>query len=64
MRGEQVSLGKTLPLFDHLVRAGDELPRHVKAERLGGLEVDDQLDLGDCCTGRSAGLAPWRMRPV
>jgi len=27
--------------FDHLIGAGDERRRNVKAERLGGLEVDD-----------------------
>ena len=32
--------------FDHLVSAGDEHRRHLKAERLGGLEVDHQVKLG------------------
>src|SRR6266480_4680326 len=31
--------------LDHLVRAPLELQRHVEAERLGGLEVDHQLEL-------------------
>src|SRR5262249_37200130 len=30
-------------LFDDLVRRGREIRRHLDAERLGGLEVDDQL---------------------
>src|SRR6478736_1148338 len=32
-------------LFDHLVGAGEQRWRHVEAERLGGLEVDHQLEL-------------------
>ena len=28
-------------LFDHLVGAGQERRGHVKAERLGGLEIDN-----------------------
>ena len=33
-------------LLDHLVGAGDERRRHFKAERLRGLEIDHQLELG------------------
>src|SRR5262249_52537195 len=32
--------------FDHLVCAGEQRRRHLDAERLRGLEIDDQLQLG------------------
>ena len=33
-------------LFDDLVRLGGEAGRHLDAERLGSLEVDEELELG------------------
>src|SRR5260370_15140062 len=41
-----------IPLFDHLVGALLEKPRHVQAERLGSLEVDDQLELNRGLDGK------------
>ena len=42
--------------FDHLVGALLEMQRHVKAECLGGLEVDNQLELGWGLDGKLARL--------
>src|ERR1700687_4295470 len=36
---------KDLVLFDHLVGAKQERPGDVQAERLGGLEVDGEVEL-------------------
>jgi hypothetical protein len=41
--------------FDHLVGAREQRWRHVETEGLRGFEIDDQLDLTDCWTGKSAG---------
>ena len=32
--------------FDHLVGAGEQRRRHLKAERLGGFQVDHELEFG------------------
>ena len=34
------------PLFDNLVGTGEQRRWHFQAERLGGFEIDDQLELG------------------
>jgi hypothetical protein len=51
-------------LFDHFVGAAKQRQRRGDAERLGGLEVDDQLDLRDLLDRKSAGFSPLRMRPT
>jgi hypothetical protein len=33
-------------LFDHLIGAGKQRWRDVEAERLGGLEIEDELEFG------------------
>jgi hypothetical protein len=37
---------QTNSLFDHLVGAGEQRVRYCKAERLGGLQINNQLELG------------------
>jgi hypothetical protein len=36
---------KLARLFDHLVSAGEHCPRNGDTKRLGGLEIDDQIEL-------------------
>jgi hypothetical protein len=48
-------------LFDHLVGACERRGRHCEVERPA---LMTNSNLVDCTTGRSAGFAPLRMRPV
>jgi hypothetical protein len=47
---------QTCSLFDHLVGTGDQHRRHLKAERLGGFEVEHQLELDRHLNGKLARL--------
>src|SRR5215467_9914313 len=44
------------PLFDHLVGAGEQHWRHIETERLGGAEIDHQLELGRLLHRQISGL--------
>ncbi len=43
-------------LFDDLIRLGREIRRHLDAERLGGLEVDDELKFSQLHHRQVSGL--------
>src|SRR5262245_26606491 len=47
---------QTAQLFDHLVGAGQHARRQLKAERLCGLEVDHELELGGLLYRQVGGL--------
>src|SRR5262249_61771498 len=56
---------KPVPLFDHLVGGGAHLSRHGEAEgAFAGLRLTASSNFTVCCTGRSAGFSPLRMRPA
>src|SRR5262249_47401856 len=47
-------------LFDHLVGEREQLGRNVEAQHLGGLEIDDQLELGRLLDGEVGGLGAFQ----
>src|SRR5262249_44839459 len=48
--------------FDHLVGAGEQRRRNFQAERVAVLRLMTSSNLVGCCTDRSAGFSPLRMR--
>ena len=48
-------------LLDRLVSLSEHRGRYAEPEGLGSLEIDDSSNLVGCWTGRSAGLAPFRI---
>jgi hypothetical protein len=50
--------------LDHLVSNGEHTRRNGKAERLGGLEIDDQLNLGRAQDRQVGGFSPLRNLPA
>ena len=47
-KADSCTAAKQGPLSDHLVGERERRESHIYTERLGGLEVDHQLDLGRC----------------
>jgi Tripartite tricarboxylate transporter family receptor len=58
------AIARTLEAFDHLVGECERVGRNSESQSLSGSEVYNELELGRCTTGRSAGFSPLRMRPV
>jgi hypothetical protein len=46
---------------NHLVGLVEQKRRDVDAERVGGLEVDDELNFVGCSTGSSPGFSPFKI---
>ena len=48
-------------LFDHLVRPLQHAAWNCQTDLFGGLEVMTNSNFVACCTGKSAGLAPFKI---
>jgi hypothetical protein len=51
------------PLLDDLIGGGQQRFRNGEAERLGSLQVDDQLKLGGLHHGKVGGLGTASIKP-
>ena len=51
-------------LLDNLVGAAYQGRRHFKADHLGGLQVDDKLELARPQDRQIEGFSPLRIRPA
>jgi hypothetical protein len=54
------TLQQMAPLFDHLVGTAEQCNRYGEPDRLGGLEIDDQLEFGYLHDRQVAGLFPLK----
>src|SRR5947207_13131160 len=50
------TLQTNLQLFDHLIGAGEERRGNVDADRLGGFQIDHEIELGCLLDRQLAGL--------
>jgi len=55
------SRADSLQLLDHLIRPLQERRRERQTEGLGGLEIDDQLELRRLLEGEIGGLGAFRI---
>src|SRR6516165_9779701 len=56
----RAKIGSSRGSLDHLVGDGEQRRRHVQANRLRHDQVNDEVDLVDRSTGRSAGFVPTK----
>ena len=49
------------PLLNDFIRPRQHIRRNRQADLLGRFQIDDESNLRGCSTGRSAGLAPFRI---
>jgi hypothetical protein len=57
----QFNPGSAAWLLDYLIRSRQHIRRNCQTDLLCRLEIDHKPNFFGCSTGRSAGLAPFRM---